>query len=824
MDPNNLDTWQFAAMPRMPRNVQATYDGLRLAEQGRQGDFTDRVGNEVVVPRRQTSKGEAEMLVPFGYAQALWDFKHGDIVLKGDDAETGVLFVRDVDYMGMRRLESWTAIASLADCYDVRSAESKTEWDRLLKIECAKLVTFDGRPLRIRHGIRFANKAYCWYAEPGLREKPCIFRPGDAVFSDPFELSIDRDFEERLVLHARHFMQDITDDAKSLHNLEYLPAAPFLQQFKEKTFVLAGEGGNGKGTFFNAFVKGRSTRSLATTVDAVNLTGGAKVSSTVLEQEPAKLIGRMWAFDEDAGSLSAQQTERLKKLSTGDGLNARRLGHDMVTFRPEATLSIATNLSFVTSMDDSMKRRFVFVRMKDGRKAKDFDLMRAFISQFGADGFIMRSCQAWFEEGTPGEAEIRKVQINRPDMLTDAEQWMVSEIIARGWVYNPDNPYRPSQSDKTNAISKLGLKSKQKTVDGNRVSVYVVEDEDRFSDFRKYVMAQIENDAPTPPPEPLDGVATNPDERGFGCHYVRANLDKSCYGWQNENKARNPHLPKPPQNAAAWACVPHDGFAVLDFDMDAKGSGSKYADENGWDSFERTIGEYGTLDFPKTFLTRTPSGGVHAYYRLPEGVHVVTNTHIGGFHIDTRCEREGYVLAPGSHMDNGEESGDYRVADDSQVATMSDAMVGWLGSVGMLKPGSKGAPAPAEPMAAVHNAYDPKLDSRKGNIDGFTPVGQDAPYVIPDAAMAQGGRDAPLDIPPMTKGDTHKPMRDHALSIGGIAAKFHKSQEWIDREYRRLYDAVPERHWRTSPSDFCTCVTSACEMSGITTNCPLHHV
>ena len=142
-----------------------------------------------------------------------------------------------------------------------------------------------------------------------------------------------------------------------------MPAAPFLQEYKHLTFVLAGEGSNGKGTLFSAFIKGDSTSRLSTTIDVGKLVGSSRVSSTLAEQEPANLIGRMWAFDQDAEGLTAQQTAQLKKLSTGDALTARKLGQNMVRFEPRAVLCVATNLDFVTEMSVAMRRRFAFVRM-----------------------------------------------------------------------------------------------------------------------------------------------------------------------------------------------------------------------------------------------------------------------------------------------------------------------------------------------------------------------------------------------------------------------------------------------------------------------------
>ena len=156
-------------------------------------------------------------------------------------------------------------------------------------------------------------------------------------------------------------------------------------------------------------------------------------------------------------------------------------------------------------------------------------------------------------------------------------------------------------------------------------------------------------------PLDLDSQLT-PSLFGFECDYVPANADKSAFNWKKLALDPNVDTSQVPTGAKAYAVVPAPGFMVIDMDM------SKTHGDDGWTVLNRSVGRYGSEAFPSTYLVRTPSGGLHAYYRLPEAlhgrvknaVHLKTGEYPDGIPVDLRVERKGYVIGAGSAVNEGE--------------------------------------------------------------------------------------------------------------------------------------------------------------------------
>lgn len=130
-------------------------------------------------------------------------------------------------------------------------------------------------------------------------------------------------------------------------------------------------------------------------------------------------------------------------------------------------------------------------------------------------------------------------------------------------------------------------------------------------------------------------------------------------------------------------CAP-SGLYVVDVDC----GGEKVGGES-WDAL---VAEHGHVE---TLTVRTQSGGLHFYYRMPEGAVLKNTTGKLGKHIDTRGN--GYVVAPGSIV-NGRA---YEIVSEVEIADLPE----WI--VEALKPKSRPAPRPVEaefaaPAAEVH--------------------------------------------------------------------------------------------------------------------------
>lgn len=110
------------------------------------------------------------------------------------------------------------------------------------------------------------------------------------------------------------------------------------------------------------------------------------------------------------------------------------------------------------------------------------------------------------------------------------------------------------------------------------------------------------------------------------------------------------------------------GLLVIDCDVDE--------DKDGCESLRAW--ERLNTELPDTWMSNTPRGGVHYWYRLPEGVslHNSVNAELG---IDIRCEG-GYIVAPPSSLPNGGYVFEQHPAD-FELATADDtvmAFVEWL--------------------------------------------------------------------------------------------------------------------------------------------------
>ena len=107
-------------------------------------------------------------------------------------------------------------------------------------------------------------------------------------------------------------------------------------------------------------------------------------------------------------------------------------------------------------------------------------------------------------------------------------------------------------------------------------------------------------------------------------------------------------------------CPGRAGIAVIDLDMNKKSKDGNAV--NGRDSLETFCGDQGET-LPETYTVRTPSGGLHRYYKVP---HEIRSKNAFLPAVDVKSSG-GYVVIPGSVNANG---GKYEVIRDVEVAQM----------------------------------------------------------------------------------------------------------------------------------------------------------
>ncbi|MBQ3987506.1 MAG: hypothetical protein II629_01950, partial [Ruminococcus sp.] len=356
---------------------------------------------------------------------------------------------------------------------------------------------------------------------------------------------------------AKELLAECCADSASAANLRRMFACPFLEEYKHFSFILSGNGGNGKGIILNALSNAFSDT--CRSVDASRLLGGRQgnTASFSAEQEAARTRGAFWIYDEDADEIGLRQMSVLKKISTGDTLTSREIGRNAVSFQNRATLIIATNDDVVTSLNTASDRRIVRVRMRDGRKAEEFEpLIRFTRRNEGAYAFIALSCFEWLENGQ----EAMQVSASNA-ALSEAEEWIADQINDCGYAFNRFNPFKPKSHETRTACAKMGLKSVVRRIDGQPCRVLVVADERRFAPYREQPQTcEAENANAVALPEPIENVNPADLKQMFDCAFVPCGRDKVARNWKQNTE--NGGMPEIPDDGTPYGVVPDTGFCA----------------------------------------------------------------------------------------------------------------------------------------------------------------------------------------------------------------------------------------------------------------------
>ena len=658
---NQVSVIRFAGMPANAEEVAHAGHVSQFETNG--CTYIDRNGDIIDFRSPQSDKLRCDI----GYYQAMWDLRGDNLRL--DDSRNGQpqLYARDLDLSGeFKTIHSWHVVTSIETEYGIPRNRSSRGWTTLVRL------MLRDRPKLIR-GIAVNDKRSLPTSGKAIARD---VQPGEEFWLHEYT---HEDNASKVLATADAILRQVTNDEHSYENLRRSFATPFLEPYKELSYILYGGGGNGKGILLNALK--RAYPEQAATIDVDRLGRATGFSG---EQAARDIIGRYWAIDPEADTIDERSMTQIKRLSTGDPMNARGIGENTVTFSPKATLLVATNNPVITAQGAASDRRMVYIRMRDGHvdNGMSFDDISRFVNEHGFLPFLILSATAWT---MPDSMTRRDVSIGSAADLEDAEAWLRDRICSDGYAIQSENPYGRLPRGCAN---KLGLKRSTRMVDGVLSSVYVINDETRFSIYRPDDPdneATMEDDAAdvTPPPsEPLpisSEKELDPNEIGFPCRFTRCGDDKKAIDWKRNTEDGGLDRDVALGHERTYAVVPDEGSIVLDFDVN-----DEDGEPDGWDLFSHEVGNYGTEAFPRTFLVRTPSGGSHAYYRIPKewrgriknAAHPKDPRFKAGLPIDTRLERKGYVVGAMSQT----ESGDYVPADkpEGMVPELTEPMLAWL--------------------------------------------------------------------------------------------------------------------------------------------------
>ena len=644
-----------------------------------------------LVTARTTKNGPETPIIHAGYQKAIWDLREGHLRWCPSEHR---LYRRDTDmedHPGERRtLNSW---------HPVKSIEAEYCIDR----PTAQQPGYSAAIVREAQRVQ-------WFAqvERGVRIDPCVWvrRDGRVVqVRDEPDLAVTQTFDTRgmsreAVQQAERICRWLTVDEKSYRNLVRMFATPWLEPFKQLSYVLSGHGGDGKSLVLSQVVL--NTLGVGKVFPAFNTTQFCEVGGFTLNRESMAdaMDGMSFAYDDEAGSVSEDMLPALRALSTGTPMQARVQGGKYHTVTPSATIVLLTNQGFADSSESSDRRRFVKVEFhaNNGRSYDEYHAIELFAHEHPA-AFFALSCELWEHEGDTPEI----VNLSPARQISDEMYWLITEIEANRERFNQPvasrERYRAEfhRSIDDGVLQLLGLKNAtSKAIGPTQQRVVRVADWDRYEQYLNAVNESVITDVVAPPPAPIEGVVETPDVFGFACDYVRADARKVARDWKQLAGSPNVDTSQRPSDAAAYAVVPREGYVVVDMDVPDQG-------DTGWTVLNQQVGRYGSAAFPTTYLVGTPSGGVHAYYRIPDMLagKLKNAAHPHGMPIDLRVDGKGYVIGAGSHV----ESGDYRLLDvpgETGIPELSLDMCRWLtGTPGYV------LDDPQQPMQPVfsHDGY-----------------------------------------------------------------------------------------------------------------------
>lgn len=631
--------------------------------------FLDMSLDRVRMPKHE---GETKPRLTKNQYIALWNLRKGNIRAYGDR-----LYARNARYDGTVS-NGWHPVNSIEEEYQL-PATGRNHIPNLLPLfanEASKL-----QPMR--RGIRFGAHAY--YAENRQvyhtttdTTAPYLLNFDDVWLSDDNQV---RD----IVKQAREWCAWLTFDKDSANNLIRMFATPFLEPYKHLTYVLWGNGGDGKSLLFEKLRQSFPT--MATGISVNTLSHGTTFDRG---NEALKIDGRYWVYDEE-GDISDEDMGVIKRISTGDTLQARGIGRNSVNVRSNATLCIATNHRLQLSDTDANRRRMTTIRMSGRKTVQQMEPFVEFVNRYGMVPFMLASATLWLD--SPDDESIISPEIDEAIDVSDKLAWMICEIIDHGYVRPTEYRGQPERL-RNGALASVGLKRSCIRVDGKNIAVYNVGNERRFAPYRRLFqpaepvrveeMTRVEYDGPVTIPNTIMVPAGQCESKPKVALDWKKNVESGEYSdsWMPDG--------------TPYAVVPDEGMMVIDCDAPKDGG------EHGWMQLNAAA------PVEPTFMVRTPHDGLHLYYRLPEEWkgRLRNGVHRNGLNIDLRLERKGYVIGPETVTGDGS----YDVVDASPVAVAPTVLLEWLARNGY-----------AETVAKTF--YPPVRTSDSGKPD-MSPVGE----------------------------------------------------------------------------------------------------
>lgn len=671
-DPPTLDIRPYR---NIPNGLAREVNGLTMAAQTSAYTFTDARLQTIAMP---VMDGTGKPRWDDAYYDAFWSLRNGDLRLS-EDGDT--MYARDTNWLGGDMPNTWHPISSLSEEFGFPTGNHAVRnLEPMFRAETLKLP-------RLTRGMLFGKTAF---HPQGKR----IVMVGEAdengayLYVDNTPWLNDPKKTAELVEQANRFIAQLTADDASRENLLRMFATPFLEPYKHLFYVFYGHGGDGKSFLLGRLGDAYPDKASGIGIKALN-------SPSVFESgnEALKLDGRYWVYDEEGDMLTDKDMGIIKRIATGDTIHARGVGRNSINVRSQATLVIASNHPLATSNGDANMRRLVPVMFAGRKTPQQMQPLADFIDEYGMTPFMLASAILWADKPLDDDIH-RDISFNDSEQeLDERTMWIVNEICENGYADTRLCPYPGHVSGDMYKMLGVGLRSKR--IDGKVCSVRAVIDEDRFAPYReRYERELDETRLPLLEDLPVPEAQTDMERRLVEDGEI-VNV-KAPEGFKFHKEPTDPANPKAVRNwkngeqedvveigaGDVYAVIPQPGSIIIDMDA-PKDDHSRH----GYDILRPML--------KPTLMVHTPThGGIHAYYRLPEGwTGKLKNTnHADGIPVDVKVDGRGYVLGAGSNIDG---VGFYRlVGGETDVQEAPIGLLNWLVGHGYgVKPMPKPAPA-----------------------------------------------------------------------------------------------------------------------------------
>ena len=682
-----------------------------------------------------------EPVVAAGYQKAIWELREGHLRYCPSQDR---LWRRDpdmADHEGERLLlNSWHPVKNIEDEYHIGGNARSS----------------DRNPLYSATILREAKRSQ-WFeqVERGVRCDPCVWvrRNGKVVcLRDEPDIAVTQTFTpvgmgNQALKDAERILRWLTVDEKSYANLCRMFATPWLEPFKQLSYVLSGHGGDGKTLIARQALLG--VLGVGKVFPGFSVQGYCAGGGYTLGRESMndEMDGKAFAYDDEACAVTEDMLPLLRALSTGSQMNARVTGGRYRVVTPTATMLYLTNMQFADSSENSDARRFIKVEFHQskGRSYDQYHAIEGFCHRHPAAFFVL-SCRLWERSDEP---EI--VNLSPARNISDEMYWLISEIASNEEQYGDPvavkGDYRKEfhTTIPQSLMDVLGLENaRSRALPGKgQPRVVRVVNRDRFDVYRNSAL----NDETRPEDNWVQRALSKPNRDSLlpledvgDCHDLAGIVESALDGHVGfapcEGKARKAGGPVDGKVSLSWkrlnpsddshvdasfitgqmsryAVVPLGDCFVIDCDKPSEDGGP-----DGWQCLQALTGDYGTDKLPATLVTKTPHG-VHLYYRMPAGMDIgllKNAVHEQNLPIDLRVSNKGYVLGPGSVIDGKR----YELADlpAGVVPEASEAVMRMLKDFGYTN-----EPKPDAPQMSLDDVMaDRHATSNSNGMPDMTPV------------------------------------------------------------------------------------------------------